>query len=261
MNRSYALVLAYDGTDFSGWQTQPGRRTVQGELEKALERFYGERIPTLGAGRTDAGVHALGQVAGFTANRDYPAATLHRALHALLPRDVRLLRCLAVDDGFNPRRDALHRTYSYYFLTGDSLFFNRYAFVDEEALDWEGMAEAARLFEGRRDFAAVGGPVRPGGSTIRRIIHCVMTRGSGCRRLTVTADAFLNRMVRAIAGCLIAVGRGSLSTDGIGKLLESGARNGAPAVAPAHALFLTKVGYAGFSYDPEPGPFPSCFSD
>ncbi|MCK4594680.1 tRNA pseudouridine(38-40) synthase TruA [bacterium] len=261
MSHAYALALAYDGTDFAGWQYQPEHRTVQGELEKALERFYGERVPTVGAGRTDAGVHALGQVAGFTVDRRYPTPTLDQALRALLPEDIRLLHTETVGAGFNPRRDALARTYNYFFLSDDSLFFKRYALIVDGALDWDRMAAAARLFEGPRDFAAVGGPVKPGGSTVREIVHCRLENGRNCRRLCVTANAFLNRMVRSIVGCLLAVGRGSLFPDEIVDLLESRDRGRAPAVAPAHGLFLAGVSYAGFSYNPDRGPFHTLFID
>lgn len=261
MSHAYALALAYDGTDFAGWQYQPEHRTVQGELERALERFYGERVPTAGAGRTDAGVHALGQVASFTVDRRYPVTTLDQALRALLPGDIRLLHTEEVGGRFNPRRDALARTYNYFFLSGDSLFFKRYALIVDGALDWERMAGAARFFEGRRDFAAVGGPVRPDGSTDREIIRCRLENGRGCHRLRVTANAFLNRMVRSIVGCLLAVGRGSMTPDEVGKLLESRDRGRAPAVAPAHGLFLADVSYADFFYDPDPGPFQNPFID
>jgi tRNA pseudouridine38-40 synthase len=250
-----ALALAYDGTDFAGWQFQPGLRTVQGELEKVLERFYGRRVPVAGSGRTDAGVHALGQVAGFTAERAYPAATLFRAFGALLPADIRLLRCAEAEPGFDPRRDARSRTYEYFFLPGGSLFHSRYALEVEEGLNWERMAAAARLFEGRRDFAAVGSPVSPGGGTVREVHRCRFEEGRGCHRLVVTADAFLHRMVRAVVGCLVAVGGGKMTADDTVRLLDSADRSQAPAAAPARGLFLARVDYAGFSYDPDPGPF------
>jgi len=255
-----ALALAYDGTDFSGWQFQPGRRTVQGELESILERFYGRRVPVAGSGRTDAGVHALGQVASFTAERAYPAATLFRALGALLPADIRLLSCAEVEPGFDPRRDARSRTYEYFLLPGGSLFHSRYALSVEEGLDWEGMGEAARLFEGRRDFAAVGSPVSPGGGTVREIHRCRLEEGRGCRRLIVTADAFLHRMVRAVVGCLLAVGSGKMTADDTVRLLDSVDRSQAPAAAPARGLFLARVDYAEFSCDPDPGPFQHHFA-
>ena len=259
MNTTCALALAYDGSDFSGWQHQPGRRTVQGELESALGRLYGERVRAAGSGRTDAGTHALGQTAAFTAPRRYPPPVIHRALSALLPADMRILRCAEVADGFDPRRDALERTYEYYLLPGGSLFFSRYALIVNDALDWDKTAAAARFLEGRRDFAALGSPVRPGGSTVRELRRCLLQEARGCRRLTVTADAFLRRMVRTIIGCLLAVGRGRMTLEGLLRLLESGERSRAPAAAPAHGLFLARVSYADFPYDPDPGPFGHLF--
>jgi tRNA pseudouridine38-40 synthase len=256
-----ALALAYDGTDFAGWQLQPGRRTVQGELEGVLGRFYGRRVRIAGSGRTDAGVHALGQVAAFRPPRPYPSATLSRAIGALLPADVRLLACAEVEAGFDPRRDALRRTYGYHLLTAGSLFHSRYALAVEGDLDWDGMAEAARLFEGRRDFAAVGSPVSPGGGTVREVHRCHIEEGRGCRRLVVTADAFLHRMVRAVVGCLLAVGRGRMTVGDVAGLLESRDRARAPAAAPARGLFLARVDYAHFSYDPDPGPFRCHFGE
>ena len=117
------------------------------------------------------------------------------------------------------------------------------------------MAAAARLFEGRRDFAAVGGPVSPGGGTVREVLRCRLEEGHGCRRIVVTADAFLHRMVRTVVGCLLDAGRGKMTADDTLRLLESGDRSQAPAAAPARGLFLARVDYAGFSYDPDPGPF------
>jgi tRNA pseudouridine38-40 synthase len=255
VNPTCALALAYDGTDFSGWQFQPERRTVQGELESVLERFYGRRVPVAGSGRTDAGVHARGQVAAFRPPRAYPTDTLMRAFGAFLPEDVRLLACAEVEPGFDPRRDALSRTYEYYFLPGGSLFHSRYALAVDEGLDWEGMDEAARLFEGRRDFAAVGSPVSPVGGTVREVHRCRFEEGRGCRRLVVTADAFLHRMVRAVVGCLVSVGQGKMTADDIVRLLDSGDRSQAPAAAAARGLFLARVDYADFFYEPDPGPF------
>jgi len=260
VNPVCALALAYDGTDFSGWQLQPGRRTVQGELESVLARFYGRRVRVAGSGRTDAGVHARGQVAAFRPPRDYPVDTLVRAFGAFLPEDVRLLACAEAEPGFDPRRDALARTYEYYLLPNGSLFHSRYALAVEEGLDWKAMGEAARLFEVRRDFAAVGSPVSPGGGTVREVHRCRVEAGDGCYRLVITADAFLHRMVRAVVGCLTAVGRGKMTAGDVTGLLESRDRSRAPAAAPARGLFLARVEYTNFFYAPDPGPFQRHFA-
>lgn len=248
-----ALALAYHGGNFSGWQKQPGQRTVQGELERALDRFYGEAVATTGSGRTDTGVHALGQVVSFTPPREYPAETIQDAVGSLLPADIRLLNAKLVDD-FHARYDALRRGYRYLFHEGDDLFLRGRVLLVREQLDWGAMAKAAKCFVGERDFAAIGGAVNPGGSTIREVFSCKLQAEGRLWILDITANAFLYRMVRTVVGCLLRVGRSRMTAGDIGELLELRNRDASPTVAPPHGLYLQRIEYQNFSYSPEAGP-------
>ncbi len=251
--KNLAIALAYHGGNFSGWQKQPGQRTVQGELERALERFYGEPAATIGSGRTDTGVHALGQVVSFTPPREYPAETVKNAIDSLLPPDIRLLNAKLVED-FHARYDAQRRGYRYLFHEGDDLFLRGRVLLLKEQHNWEAMAQAAERFAGERDFAAIGGAVNPGGSTIREVFSCKLQREGRLWLLDIIANAFLYRMVRTIVGCLSQVGRSRMTSEGIDELLNSRNRNAAPAVAPPHGLYLYRIEYPNFSYSPEHGP-------
>ncbi len=249
-----ALALAYHGAAFHGWQLQPEARTVQGELERALADFYGESVRVWAAGRTDAGVHALGQVAGWRAPRDYPPETVLRALEARLPGDLRLLRCSEVPADFHPRHSARGRRYRYLLREGDALFQRDRAMIVGPGLDWSTVEATAGLFVGRRDFAALGTAPRPGGSTVRRLTAGRLLRKPPFYLVEVAAEAFLYRMVRRIVGCLLAVGRGELDAAGLGELLDGRDRTKAPPPAPAHGLYLQRIDYAEFAYTPDPGP-------
>ena len=253
MMTNCALALSYHGENFSGWQKQPGQRTVQGELERALERFYGEAVATTGSGRTDTGVHALGQVVSFTPPREYPARTVKKAIGSLLPGDIRLLEAKLVDD-FHARYDAQRRGYRYLFHEGDDLFLRGRVLLVKERLDWEALANAAEGFVGERDFAAIGGAVNPGGSTIREVFSCELRREGRLWVLDITANAFLYRMARTVVGCLLRVGRSRMTTEEVGELLKSRNRNAVAVIAPPHGLYLHRIEYANFSYSPEAGP-------
>ncbi len=248
-----AIALAHHGGSFSGWQKQPNQRTVQGELEKALERFYGEAVATTGSGRTDTGVHALGQVVSLTPPREYPAQTVKNAVDSLLPGDIRLLEVRLVEN-FHARYDARRRCYRYLFHEGDDLFLRGQVLLLNEQLDWAAMTEAAECFTGERNFAAIGGAVNPDGSTIREIFSCELSQRGRLWIMEITANAFLYRMVRTIVGCLLRVGRGRMTADDVEKLLDSGNRTDAPSIAPPHGLYLYQVDYPHFSYSPELGP-------
>jgi tRNA pseudouridine38-40 synthase len=241
------LTLAYLGTDFHGWQLQAGARTVQECLEQALSRLAGQNVRVHGAGRTDAGVHALGQVAHV----DIPASRIdlpwQRALNALLPPDLTVVHVVQASPTFHARFDAVQKTYSYTLWTESSyLLPGRRAFVwPTGPLDREAMIAAARRLVGRRDWSAFqnkGTPVRSSVRTIYDMYCKVDTRPEEMVWL-ISADGFLKQMARNIVGCLVMVGKGRLSAEQMLDLAEQGQRNSAPATAPAHGLCLEQVDY------------------
>ena len=241
-------MIEYDGTAFSGSQHQPNRRTVQGVLEEALNRLTGERVRVRFAGRTDAGVHATGQVAAFCLARrigkrdGWPE--LRRRLNAVLPADLAVRSLRAAPAGFDPRRDATRRTYRYRIrMTGDRHPLDRHRTLEiGDRLDVAAMRAVASELVGERDFAAIGSDAR--GRTTRNLMGVtVIGRGSSVE-IVVTADAFLRRMVRSIVAILLEAGRGRLAGGEVAALLEAGERAFHGRAAPAVGLTLERVYYA-----------------
>jgi tRNA pseudouridine38-40 synthase len=236
----YAARVEYDGTDFAGFQVQPGTRTVQGELEAALALISGgSRIRVVAAGRTDAGVHAAGQVIAFTDPRGRTASELSRAMDALLPADVAIREVRRVPEGFHPRYAARYREYRYTVWNGPrSPLRERQALGVREQLDTAAMARAGSVLEGRHDFSAFGVAHR---SPVRTV-HSVRVRRNGkLVTIDVRADAFLGQMVRRMVAALLEVGHGRTNEEAVAAALESSrpAFNGA--VAPAKGLSLRRV--------------------
>jgi tRNA pseudouridine38-40 synthase len=236
----YRARVEYDGTDFAGFQVQPGVRTVQGELEAALARIGdGARRPVDGAGRTDAGVHAAGQVIAFTYAGRLSAEELGRALMAQLPGDIAISAVRRTRPGFQPRHAARYREYRYTVWNGPrSPLRERYAFGVRVPLDTAAMARAGSVLVGRHDFRALGATDR---STFRTV-HAVRVRRQGSLvTIDVRADAFLRGMVRRIVAVLLEVGRGNMDEAAVAAALvaEGPALNGA--TAPAKGLCLRKV--------------------
>lgn len=237
----YSARVEYDGTDFGGFQAQPGGRTVQGELEAALRRVSGTgRVRVDGAGRTDAGVHASGQVIAFTYRGRLGAEELRRALLALLPGDIGLGPLHRVAPGFRPRAAARCREYRYTIWNGPrSPLRERYAYGVRNRLDTSAMEDAARGLLGRHDFSAFG---RRGQRRSIRTLHDVRVRRNG-RTVTidVVGDAFLRQMVRSIVAALIRVGRGEATSEEVAAALRSPDRAFDGATAPACGLCLRRV--------------------
>jgi tRNA pseudouridine38-40 synthase len=245
----FRITLAYDGTDFRGWQRQledAGGRTVQGELEAALARIAGDRpVSVAGAGRTDAGVHALGQVASFELPRPADPDELVRALNGLLPPDVRVLSAARAGEGFHARRSALRKLYRYALDCGDVPLPQRRRFASwvPWRLDRQAVLDAAALYLGRRDFAALaaaGGSVK---TTVRSVTRSEVRFVETGLEYEVEAEGFLRRMVRNMVGGLIAVGRGALTRDELAAVLAARERRRWPAPAPACGLTLVRVDY------------------
>jgi tRNA pseudouridine38-40 synthase len=257
--RTIRLDLEYDGTDFSGWQTQKqGERTVQGVLETAVAELTGSRASVIGAGRTDAGVHALCQVAAFGTDTGHSPAVIRRALNAKLPPDVRVLRAVEAAPSFHPRYDALGKRYFYLMANTDALspFLRRYAAGVPGTLDVEAMARAAGEFVGAHDFrgfmaagsGAGGNAVRSVGSAEVGVSQSIPFLGTTLAGRFITfrvqGAGFLRHMVRTMAGTLIEVGRGKMPPSGVREVLASGERALAGPTAPARALFLERVFYS-----------------
>jgi tRNA pseudouridine38-40 synthase len=241
--RVIRLTVGYDGTGFCGWQRQPGDRTVQGELEKALAQLAGKRVPVVGAGRTDAGVHALGQVASFEAELRLEDEELLRALNALLPGDVRISSVRRAPAGFDARRSARSKIYRYriYNAPQVSPFLFRYVLHWPGPLDFKRMAEASRLFKRSADFTAFSSNrlLQP----VRRVIRSELKKTGREIIYTIEADGFLRYMVRTVVGTLLEVGRGKIEPRAVEDLFARKKRSLASPTAPAKGLCLIRVIY------------------
>jgi tRNA pseudouridine38-40 synthase len=246
--RCARAVIEYDGTAFAGSQVQPNARTVQGELEKALNRLIGENTRVRLAGRTDAGVHATGQVAAFCYAREPRRGgglpELRRRLNAALPPDLTVRSLRAAKAGFDPRREARWRVYRYRIgLNGARHPLERHRTLEiDEALDAAAMQAAASRMLGERDFAAMGSDVR--GRTVRHLAELRVVRRGDLLEIRVTANAFLRRMVRSIVALLMEVGRGRLSPEAVDGVLDVGTRALHGRAAPPRGLTLERVIYA-----------------
>jgi tRNA pseudouridine38-40 synthase len=237
-----SAIVEYDGTDFEGFQVQARKRTVQGELERALHKITGEKIRVTGAGRTDTGVHAIGQGVHFDTTWNRPPKVLQRALNAVLPNDIAIRTLVQVPEDFSARYSAQNRTYRYTILNQAirSPLAERYALAISEPLDADAMNSAAQYLIGEHDFGAFGTPPR-GDNTVREVYHAQVTR-EGARVLTkIKANAFLYRMMRRIVGTLILVGKGTLSITEFREVLEKKRRAGQS--VPPHGLCLIAVNY------------------
>jgi tRNA pseudouridine38-40 synthase len=260
----WKIVLSYDGTAFHGWQVQPGRPTVQGTLAAALEKMTGERVLPQGSGRTDAGVHALGQVASFALEAEIPAENLLRALNRSLPQSVRVQQVDEVGEGFHARHSAVRKSYEY------RIFERRVDALDQERicppfiapyvwdcrwmLQAEGMQAEAAMLCGMHDFTSFGASdpdlgQREDGVTgpnpVKTIFRSEVRREEGLLRYRVTGSGFLHHMVRNIVGTLVEVGRGALQAEEMARILAARDRTAAGPTAPAQGLFLVEVEYEG----------------
>jgi tRNA pseudouridine38-40 synthase len=249
--RNLKLLLAYDGTDFSGWQVQPGAATIQGTLASAIGRLTGEKVLPQGSGRTDAGVHALAQVATFALDSPIPAENLAQALNDILPPSIRVLEAAEVAPEVHARKSARAKTYRYRMYRGNICppFLARYVWHYPYPLDAAAMARAAELVAGEHDFtsfAAVdaeeGRENRPG-SNIRRIFASHWERAGEEFIYTVRGDGFLHHMVRNLVGTFVLAGKGTLAPSDMSRILQARDRSAAGATAPASGLYLVGVEY------------------
>jgi tRNA pseudouridine38-40 synthase len=243
--RNIKFVLSYDGTDFHGWQLQPELRTVQETLEHALAALTGERIRVNASGRTDTGVHAVGQVVNFRSETKLSADVLVRAINAHLSADIVVREAADVPDSFDANRDAKRKLYRYISHDGPvpDLFMRRYCHHTRYRLDAAAMARAAACLRGTHDFRCFETEWPNRASSVRTITHLMINRFSDWIWLDVEADGFLYNMVRAIAGTLMNVGRGYWPESRVAEILEAGDRTLAGPTAPAQGLFLMRVKY------------------
>jgi tRNA pseudouridine38-40 synthase len=243
--RNLRLTLSYDGTDFHGWQTQPGLRTVQQTLEDAVAALTRRRARVNASGRTDTGVHAVGQVVNFHSETRLAPEVLVRALNAHLPPDLVVRAAADVPEAFDANRDAQRKLYRYVIHDGPvpDLFLRRYCYHTRHRLDAAAMARAARPLRGRHDFRCfeTGWPNRA--SSVRTVTHLAVNRLGDWLWLDVEADGFLYNMVRAIAGTLLHVGRGYWPESEVEAILRAADRTRAGPTAPAQGLFLMRVSY------------------
>ncbi len=244
------LVLTYDGTDFVGWQRQKAGRSVQAVVEAAIAPLAGRPVSVVGAGRTDAGVHALGQVAHVVLERAVDPAVAQRALNATLPPDVRVRAASEAPSDFHARFGARRKTYRYYIRRAPwvSPFEHRYVWHIANPLDDRAMAEAAARLVGQHDFAAfqsVGSRVETTERTISRLdVTCREDDEGALLVVEIEADGFLRQMARTIVGTLVEVGLGRRAPDDVAAVLASRDRARAGPTAPAGGLFLVRVDYA-----------------
>jgi tRNA pseudouridine38-40 synthase len=244
--RNFKITLSYDGSDFSGWQTQPGFRTVQETLEAAIATLTGEeRVRVNASGRTDAGVHAVGQVANFFSATTIPAAKLVAAINAHLPEDVVIRAAEEAPQAFDANRDAVRKLYRYVIHDGATInpFLRNYCCHSKWPLDAVAMARAAEVLKGRHDFHSFETEWPNRMSSVRTITHLAVNRAGEYLWIDVEADGFLYNMVRAIAGTLINVGRGYWRESKVAEILQAEDRVQAGPTAPAQGLFLMRVTY------------------
>jgi tRNA pseudouridine38-40 synthase len=241
----FKLTLEYDGSNYCGWQLQPRGDSIQGRIEAALERIFAAPVRVFGSGRTDAGVHARGQVASISIPRPFDPGELQRALNAMLPADIVLLDVSPAPADFDPRRDARSRVYEYRVLNRKvaSAFEYRYSWLVRDRLDPAAMNRAARVFVGEHDFAAFRSLGTDVTTTVRRVIASEWTRDADVFLYRVEATSFLRHMVRAMVAAMVEVGRGKLSADQIAAILAGRNRQAAPANAPPGGLYLVEVRY------------------
>jgi tRNA pseudouridine38-40 synthase len=249
--RNLKLILAYDGTDFAGWQVQPDALTVQGTLASAIGRITGEKVLPQASGRTDAGVHALAQVVTFVTESSVPTANFVKALNDILPASVRVLEVEEAAPDFHARHSARAKTYLYRIYREGICppFLARYVWHYPFPLDADAMIRASREVEGEHDFtsfAAVdpergheGFPV----SNVRTIVSSNWERQRNELVYTVTGSGFLHHMVRNLVGTFILVGKGMLKAEDVSRILEARNRSAAGATAPASGLYLVDVNY------------------
>ena len=243
--RNIKLTIEYDGKGFNGWQKQPNKLNIQGEIEKAIYNITKEEVDLIGSGRTDAGVHALGQIANFKTNSNISIEKLPLALNSQLKNSIIIKKAEVVDERFHSRYNAKQKTYRYIINNskcGTAVYRNlEYCFPIE--LDVEKMKEATKYFEGEHDFKAFKSSGTSGKNSVRTIYKAIVKKEGERIIIELTGNGFLYNMVRIISGTLLEVGMGKIAPDEIENIIDSKDRQKAGKTLPAHGLYLVEVLY------------------
>lgn len=246
MNTNYRVIIQYEGTKYQGWQKQDStENTIQGKLERILQKMTGEEVQVNGSGRTDAGVHATGQTANFKLNIEKESSEVMDYMNQYLPDDVAIISCEIVADRFHARLNVKSKTYCYHVINSriPHVFDRRYVLQVEEALNVDNMQRAADLLIGEHDFRTFTSSKKGNKSTIRTI-ESIHIRKEGDEILfTYTGDGFLYHMVRIITGTLLEIGKGDRTPESMLEVLQSGKRENAGYLVPAQGLVLVNVEY------------------
>ena len=246
MLKNFKLTIEYDGTGYHGWQRQKNGRTIQGEIEKTLMAMTGKKVSLTGSGRTDAGVHALGQVANFLCETTILPGEFQKGLNSLLPDDIVIKACEPVHESFHARYDASSKTYCYTILNRSipAAISRQYAWFIRKELDLDAMRAAISHIIGTHDFSAFEGSGSPRSHSTRSIMTArFLEKGHEYINFEIRADGFLRFMVRNVVGTLVDVGLHKITPDEFKEILMSKDRNLAGATAPPHGLFLVEVEY------------------
>lgn len=244
--KNFKLILEYDGTAYFGWQRQKKERTIQGEIETAIQGVIGEKTTVHGSGRTDAGVHALGQTANFLCRTRLNSEEMHRALNALLPKDISVRGCEPVPETFHARFDAIGKTYRYCIDNRPvrPAVGRQYAWHISSPLDLTAIQKALPHIRGTQDFKAFEGAGSPRDHTVRTVSRASIQRdNNGQVEFEISANGFLRFMVRNLVGTLVDVGLGKRTPDDVKDIREAQDRGRAGITAPPHGLFLMNVEY------------------
>ncbi|MCP2604997.1 tRNA pseudouridine(38-40) synthase TruA [Candidatus Aminicenantes bacterium AH-873-B07] len=240
---NYKIIIAYDGINYHGWQIQPGIRTIQGTIQEALEKITEQKIKIIGAGRTDAGVHAKGQVANFWANINLKEEELFRALNAVLPRDIRIISLEKVPLDFHARKKAKAKIYEYRILNSQMIspFLFRYVFHYPYPLNFNKMKEASKYFVGKKDFTLFSSGEKK--NNIREVYYSEVFKREDEIIYKIKANSFIRYMVRKIVGILIEVGKRKFEPEIINDIFENKNHSITIPTAPPHGLCLLEVIY------------------
>ncbi|RJR43026.1 MAG: tRNA pseudouridine(38-40) synthase TruA [Deltaproteobacteria bacterium] len=244
--RNIRLLLEYEGAAYHGWQRQKNALSIQEVLETALAKLTGEALRVHGSGRTDAGVHARGQVANFHTTSHIPLKAFYAGLNSLLPRDLAVLEAVEAPGDFHARKSARAKTYEYRILNRkeSSPLNRRYAWLVRQTLNLEDMAQAAAMLLGEHDFSAFRASGGAPGHAVREVFNAAwQPEAEGHLRFSITATGFLRGMVRSLVGTMVEIGLGKRPPEDLAGLLKSGDRAGAGPTAPAQGLFLVEVLY------------------
>lgn len=243
--RNIKLTIEYDGKCYNGWQKQPNKLNIQGEIERAIYNITKEEVDLIGSGRTDAGVHALGQVANFKTNSEIPIEKLPLAINSQLKNNIVIKEAEEVDERFHSRYNAKHKTYRYIINNskcGTAIYRNlEYSYPFK--LDAEKMKQASKYFEGEHDFKAFKSSGTSSKNSVRTIYKAIVKQEGEKIIIELTGNGFLYNMVRIISGTLLDVGLGKIRAEEIPEIIESKDRQRAGKTLPAHGLYLVEVKY------------------